>query len=134
MVCEMKIDSIKSQNLKTQFNKAVNASKNTFEKKIKPAVGEGIKYTKDIAIDSFEFVKKNPKKAGKWAAAGILAGSAIALGVKAVKDFIKTKKQNAILTDAVIAQRNTINLMKEVNEINKDIISAKNRTIEELKK
>ena len=130
----MKIDAFKAQNLKAQFNKAVNSGKNTFEKKIKPAVGESIKYTKNLAHDTANFVKAKPVKVAKLAAAGILAGSAIALGVKAVKDFIKTKKQNAILTDTVIVQRNTINLMKEVNEINKDIIAAKDKTIEELKK
>ena len=56
----------------------------------------------------------------------MLAGSAIALAVKAVKDFVATKKQNAILKDAVLAQRDTINVMKEVNASTK--ISLKQKT------
>lgn len=130
----MKISFVDDQVAKNKFRKTVDAGKAFYANKIKPAIKDGVKYTKNLAQDSVEFVKKNPKKIGKYAAAGLLAGSAIALAVKAVKDFVATKKQNAILKDAVLAQRDTINVMKEVNAIHKDIIEAKDRTIEELKK
>ena len=130
----MKISFVDDQVAKNKFRKTVDAGKAFYANKVKPAIKDGVKYTKNLAKDSVEFVKKNPKKIGKYAAAGLLAGSAIALAVKAVKDFVATKKQNAILKDAVLAQRDTINVMKEVNAIHKDIIEAKDRTIEELKK
>lgn len=130
----MKISFVDDQVAKNKFRKTVDAGKAFYANKVKPAIKDGVKYTKNLAQDSVEFVKKNPKKIGKYAAAGLLAGSAIALAVKAVKDFVATKKQNAILKDAVLAQRDTINVMKEVNAIHKDIIAAKDRTIEELKK
>lgn len=130
----MKISFVDDQVAKNKFRKTVDAGKAFYANKVKPAIKDGVKYTKNLAKDSVEFVKKNPKKIGKFAALGLLAGSVIALGVKAVKDFVATKKQNAILKDAVLAQRDTINVMKEVNAISKDIIAAKDRTIEELKK
>ena len=130
----MKIIFVDDQTTKSKFRKTVDAGKAFYANKVKPAIKDGVKYTKNLAQDSVEFVKKNPKKVGKFAAVGLLAGSAIALAVKAVKDFVATKKQNAILKDAVLAQRDTINVMKEVNAIHKDIIEAKDRTIEELKK
>ena len=130
----MKISFVDDQTTKSKFRKTVDAGKEFYANKVKPAIKDGVKYTKNLAKDSVEFVKKNPKKVGKFAALGLLAGSVIALTVKAVKDFVATKKQNAILKDAVLAQRDTINVMKEVNAISKDIIAAKDRTIEELKK
>lgn len=130
----MKVDFVNAQTVRNKFSKTVAEGKAFFANKVKPAIKDGAKYTKNLAKDSVEFVKKNPKKIGKYAAVGLLAGSVVALGVKAVKDFVATKKQNAILKDAVLAQRDTINVMKEVNAIHKDIIAAKDRTIEELKK
>lgn len=130
----MKIIFVDDQTTKSKFRKTVDAGKAFYANKVKPAIKDGVKYTKNLAQDSVEFVKKNPKKVGKFAAVGLLAGSAIALAVKAVKDFVATKKQNAILKDAVLAQRDTINDLKAMNVINADIIAAKDRTIEELKK
>ena len=130
----MKINFVDNQAAKSKFRETVDAGKAFYANKVKPAIKDGAKYTKNLAKDSVEFVKKNPKKVGKFAALGLLAGSVIALGVKAVKDFVATKKQNVILKNAVLAQRDTIEVMKEVNAINKDIIAAKDRTIDELKK
>ncbi len=116
------------------LQKAFDKSKAVYTKNVKPAVTEGLKYTKNLSKDAIDFIKNNPKTVSKYAAAGLFAASAIALGVKAVKDFFKTKKQNEILTKAFINQRETINDLKEINTINRDIIAAKDKRIEELQK
>ena len=130
----MKIDFVNTQKVKNGFNKTVNAGKAFYTNKVKPAVSDGIKYTKNLAHDTVDFVKKNPKTVVKYGALAMFAASVTALVVKGIKDLVNTKKQNTILKDTVLAQRDTINDLKAMNIINRDIMAAKDRVIEELRK
>lgn len=107
--------------------------KNVYTTNVKPFVKENYGKAKSLATDTIDFAKKNPKKAGKYAAFGLMAISAFTLAVKGIKDFIETKKQNKILANWVLAQRETIADMREITAANSDTIAAQNKVIEKLK-
>ena len=96
---------MKISNVTDTFQKYKKDAKNTFDNTVKPFINEQIKYAKNLTKDSIEFVKKNPKKVGKYAALTLFAASAGAVIVKTIKDYIKTKKQNKILTNAFLVQK-----------------------------
>lgn len=121
------------QSLKNGYHKVVDKSKTVYSQQVKPFVKNSIKYTKDLAVDTVDFVKKNPRKAGKYAAIAAAGLAGVTLVVKGIKNAVKAHKQNKILTEAVITQRETINDLKELAAINKDIIEGKDRVIERLK-
>ncbi len=119
--------------VKNGYQNVVGKGKEFYTGQIKPAVSDGIKYTKELARDTVDFVKKNPKKAGKYVAVAGLAISGIALIAAGIKNAIKAHKQNKILTQAFVTQRETINDLKEIADTQQDIIAAKDRVIDHLK-
>lgn len=123
--------------MKVNFSNSVTNVKDRisrgFQNHIKPKLNDGLKYTKDLKDDVVDFVKKNPKKTGTIAAASLLGISAIALGVKAVKDFVETKKQNKILKHWVANQAESINDYRKMVKMNTQIIGAQNDVIDAMK-
>lgn len=109
-------------NIKNTLNNGIDAVKkgaNTAYQATKTGVLKGAKYAKDLPKDTYNFVKTNPKKAGKYAAVAIGVGAAIYSVKTAVLNFINTKKEN--------------NSLKEVNEIKTEHIENQGEIIEALK-
>lgn len=125
---------MKLDNVKNTFSKSYDYLKDGYATKVKPALDKKIKYVKDLKNDTVEFVKANPKKAGKYAAVGLLAATTIGFIVKGIKDLVAAKKQNTVLSNWVVDQRATINDLKEVAETQKDIIAAQQMVINGLKR
>ena len=81
----------------SDINKAFKL--NTYTKTVKPFFKEQIKNAKTLSKDTFEFVKNNPKKIGKYAAVGLMIASAGTALVKTIKDYLNVKAQNKILAN-----------------------------------
>lgn len=129
----MKISNV-TDTIRQKTEKYAKDAKNTFDNTVKPFINEQIKYAKNLKKDTVEFVKKNPKKVGKYAALTLFAASAGAVVIKTIKDYIKTKKQNKILTKAVLAQRENNQELKNFIGVQKEIIAAKDAIAEVQKK
>ncbi len=125
---------MKISNVTDTFQKYKKDAKNTFDNTVKPFINEQIKYAKNLTKDSIEFVKKNPKKVGKYAALTLFAASAGAVIVKTIKDYIKTKKQNKILTNAFLVQKENNKELKNFIGVQQEIIAAKDAIAEVQKK
>ena len=129
----MKISNV-TDTIRQKTEKYAKDAQNTFDNTVKPFINEQIKYAKNLKKDSVEFVKKNPKKVGKYAALTLLTVSAGAVVIKTIKDYIKTKKQNKILTKAVLAQRENNQELKNFIGVQQEIIAAKDAIAEVQKK
>ena len=129
----MKLSAV-ANNVYEKASKYTKDVKETLGKTVKPFVKEQYKYAKKISKDTVDFVKKNPKKTGRYAIATLLAASAGAVIVKAVKDFINVKKQNKILKDFVVMQKNSNDELKNVINTQNEIIAGKDAVVEAQKK
>lgn len=112
----------------SDINKAFKL--NTYTKTVKPFFKEQIKNVKTVSKDTFEFVKNNPKKIGKYAAVGLLVASAGAAVVKTIKDYLNVKAQNKILANFVVMQKKSNDELKDYIGVQKEIIAGKDDTID----
>ena len=129
----MKISNV-TDTIRQKTEKYAKDAQNTFDNTVKPFINEQIKYAKNLKKDSVEFVKKKTKKDGKYVALTLFAASAGAVVIKTIKDYIKTKKQNKILTKAVLAQRENNQELKNFIGVQQEIIAAKDAIAEVQKK
>lgn len=123
-----------TNNISDKAKQYADSAKTTYDKTFKPFIKEQLKYAKTISKDSFEFVKNNPKKIGKYAAvtAGIVAvGAGV---VKGIKDYIETKKVNKILAKFVAMEKQNNQELKNFIGVQKEMIDAKDAIIESQKK
>lgn len=97
---------IPNVNIKETFIKGKNAMKDTYKNTVKPALMDGVKYTKDLAMDTVAFVKKNPKKTG-------LIAAGVAAGVALIATFTNLVKKNRVKSEHIEHQREIINALKE---------------------
>lgn len=91
----------------------------------KKIINNSLNRIKDLTHDTVQL-----KKVGKYAAFGFLGAGAVVAIVKAVKSFIETKKENNLLKDFVLNQREFINDLKNHIGIQKEIIEAKDAVID----
>ena len=123
-----------TNNISDKAKQYADSAKTTYDKTFKPFIKEQLKYAKTISKDSFEFVKNNPKKIGKYAA---IAAGIVAVGagvVKGVKDYIETKKVNKILAKFVAMEKQNNKELKDFIGVQKEIIDTKDAIIELQKK
>lgn len=112
----------------SDIGKAINS--NTYTKTVKPFFKEQIKNAKTLSKDTFEFVKNNPKKIGKYAAVGLMIASTGAALVKTIKDYLNVKAQNKILANFVVMQKKSNDELKDYIGVQKEIIAGKDDTID----
>lgn len=110
-------------NVKDSFNNGIKSLKDGYTEKMKPFLDKGIKYTKDLAADSVEFVVKNPKKTGLIAAGTILLASVTAAVVKLVKT-------NKIKSEHINHQKEIIGALKEEVGVRDEMIGALHDSVE----
>lgn len=116
---------ISKSNFTNLYNNISNTIKNSYNTNVKPRIQKGMKRVGELTADTVDFISKNPKKVVKYTAFAALGASVIALGIKAVKDFVETKKQNKILKDFVVAERETINDLKGLIAMQHEAMAAK---------
>ena len=129
----MKLSAIANR-VSDKASKYAKEAKTTFNNTVKPFLGEQVKRVKTLSKDTVEFAKCNPKKVGKYALATLLAASAGAFIVKAVKDFVAAKKQNIILAKAFLNERENNKDLKDFIGNQQVIIESKDAVIEAQKK
>lgn len=91
----------------------------------KKIINNSLNRIKELTHDTVQL-----KKAGKYTAFGLLGAGAVVAIVNAVKSFIETKKENNLLKDFVLNQREFINDLKNHIGIQKEIIEAKDAVID----
>lgn len=99
-----------------------NQVRKTFNEKIKPHLNK--ESIKQGIEDSFEYVRKNPKKVVKYSAIAVGVTALITGIAKAIKHHKTTEKKNEILTKMVTMQRETINDLKDFINVQKEIIET----------
>lgn len=110
-------------NVRETFNKGLDGVKNSYTNHIKPAMENGIKYTKDLAHDTVDFVAKNPKKTG------MIAGAVIAvIGLGAL--IGKLVKTNNIKSEHIAHQREIIGALKEEVGVRDELIGGLHDAVE----
>lgn len=125
---------INTANIKAKAAQYKDGIKNTYSNTVKPFVQGNFNKLKGVAADTVDFVKTNPKKAGKYAAAGLIVGTAIGLVIKGVKDFVKTKKQNKILANFVVMQKAQMEDLKGLIAVQGATLEGRDSVIEAQKK
>lgn len=80
----------------------------------KSGVSKGIQYTKTLTQDTVNFVKTNPKKAGKYAAIALGVGAAIYAVKTAVLKTLQAKKENEVLKEVATIQAEHIGHQQEI--------------------
>ncbi len=126
--------SVIANNISDKAKKYTKDVHKTYAKTVKPFVKEQLKHAKTLSKDSFEFVKKNPKKLGKYAALTVGIAAVGAGIVKAVKDYVETKKVNKILAKFVATEKQNNQELKDFIGVQKEIIDTKDAIIESQKK
>ena len=116
---------ISKSNFTNLYNNISNTVKNSYNTNVKPRIQKGMKRVGELTADTVDFISKNPGKAVKYTALATVGISVIALGIKAVKDFVETKKQNKVLKDFVVAERETINDLKGMIAMQHEAMAAK---------
>lgn len=91
----------------------------------KKIINNSLNRIKELTYDTVQL-----KKAGKYAAFGLLGAGAVVAIVKAVKSFIETKKENNLLKDFVLNQREFIDDLKNHIGIQKEIIESKDAVLD----
>ena len=135
----MKLSAI-ANNISDKAKKYTKDVHATYDNTVKPFVKEQYKYAKKMSKDTVDFVKRNPKKIGKYAA---IATAIVAAGVgivKGIKDYIETKKVNKILAKFVATEKQNnkelkdfIGIQREIIDSRDTIIDAQRKVIEEQK-
>ena len=127
--------------MKVNFNSAKQGADRLFRKgkvayqrTVKPGMEQGFAKAKTMAKDTVSFVKKNPGKAVKYAAFAWGGLAVVALAAAGIKNIVRTHRQNKILKEAVMTQRETINDLKEIAATNALIVEGQNRVMAEMKK
>ena len=115
----------------TEYKKDI---KNTLDNTVKPFVDKQYKHAEKITKDSFEYVKNNPKKVGRYAAMAVIATAAAAAAVKTIKELVNAKKQNQILAKFAIMQKQSNDELKDYINSQKEIIAGKDAVIDAQKK
>lgn len=130
----MNIPKFNTAGIKAKAAQYKDGIKNTYANTVKPFVKGNYNKFKNLTTDTVDFVKKNPKKAGKYAAMGALATTAAVLVVKGIKDIIRTKKQNKILANFVVMQKAQMEDLKGFISVQNETIAGKDDVIEAQKK
>lgn len=100
-------------NIKQTFNNGLDSIQKGYDKKIKPAVDNGIKYTKGLANDTIDFVAKNPKKTGLIAAGAAIAVSLAAIVTKFLHKNSELKELAKVQNEHIGHQSQIIDALKE---------------------
>lgn len=93
---------------------AVKIAANKVYTATKSGVSKGIQYTKTLTQDTVNFVKTNPKKAGKYAAMALGVGAAIYAVKTAVLKTLQAKKENEVLKVVANIQAEHIGNQQEI--------------------
>lgn len=118
-----------SEYVKGKYNKSAEFASKNYKNHIKPALDKGVKYTKELASDTIEFVKKNPKKVAVGVGAAALLATGIAIFVKAVRNAKRAKTENVYLRNYVAEQNEQIRDLKKFAVIQQEIMNAKDLVI-----
>ena len=117
-------------NFNQTFQKVKGQVQDKYTNVFKPALKDGLKNAKDFSKDTVEFVRKNPKKIAKYGA----AAAAVGLITAGVVHMVKLAKQNKILKQIAVHQRNTINDLKGEIADRQFLIDTLHETVQAAKK
>ncbi len=129
----MKIPNVDvKKTLNNGYEAVKTGAKNAYSK-VKPSLTAGIKYTKNLAKDTFQFAKKNPVKTGLFAGAAVLLAGVVTGFVKAVKAN-KTKSEIIHVQRKLIEHQNkAIGNLEEANDVKDEHIAHQRDIIDGLK-
>ena len=115
--------------VKGKYNKSAEFASKNYKNHIKPALDKSIKYTKNLAADTIEFAKKNPKKIAVATGAAALLATGIVLLAKSIKNAKKAKAENVFLKDYAAVQSRQIQDLKKIAAVQQEIMNAKDLII-----